>query len=92
VKLQVNLNCKKVISSPQNHPFLRLKGVFHIFNTYTGLFKKKYTLSKIYFRKNSDAKSMSCVRMERKSLKADIDDLKRRITEAVAAVTCDMLR
>jgi hypothetical protein len=36
---------------------------------YTGLFKKKYTLSKIYFTKNTDAKSMSCVRMERKSLK-----------------------
>jgi hypothetical protein len=36
---------------------------------YTGLFKKKYTLSKIYFTKTTDAKSMSCVRMERKSLK-----------------------
>jgi hypothetical protein len=36
---------------------------------YTGLFKKKYTLSKIYFTKTSDAKSMFCVRMERKSLK-----------------------
>jgi hypothetical protein len=35
---------------------------------------------------------MSCVRMERKSLSPDVDDLKRRITEAVAAVTCDMLR
>jgi hypothetical protein len=36
---------------------------------YTGLFQKKYTLSKIYFTKTSDAKSMSSVRMERKSLK-----------------------
>jgi hypothetical protein len=35
---------------------------------------------------------MSCVRIERKSQSSDIDDLKRRITEAVAAVTCDMLR
>jgi hypothetical protein len=26
------------------------------------------------------------------SQSSDIDDLKRRITEAVAAVTCDMLR
>jgi hypothetical protein len=53
----------------------------------------KYTLSKIYFTKSTDANSMSCVRMERKSLKSsDIDDLKRRITEAVAAVTCDTLR
>jgi hypothetical protein len=38
-------------------------------NDYTGLFKKKYTLSKMYFTKTVDAKSMSCVRMERKSLK-----------------------
>jgi hypothetical protein len=31
--------------------------------------------------------------MERKSLKSsNIDDLKRRITEDVAAVTCNMLR
>jgi hypothetical protein len=35
----------------------------------TGLLKKKYTLSKIYFTKITDAKSMSCVRIERKSLK-----------------------
>jgi hypothetical protein len=34
---------------------------------YTGLFKKEYTLLKIYFTKTTDA--MSCVRMERKSLK-----------------------
>jgi hypothetical protein len=38
-------------------------------NINTGLFKKKCTLSKIYFAKTADAKSMSCVRMERKSLK-----------------------
>jgi hypothetical protein len=31
--------------------------------------KNKYTLSKIYFIKTTDAKSMSCVRMERKSHK-----------------------
>jgi hypothetical protein len=62
-------------------------------NQNTGLFKKKYTLSKIHFTKTTDAKSMSCVWMERKSLKSsDINDLKRRITETVAAVTCDMLR
>jgi hypothetical protein len=36
---------------------------------YTGLFKKKYTFSKNYFTKTTDAKSISCVRMERKSLK-----------------------
>jgi hypothetical protein len=35
----------------------------------TGLFKNKYTLSKISFTKTADDKSMSCVRMERKSLK-----------------------
>jgi hypothetical protein len=35
----------------------------------TGLFKKKYTLSKICFTKTTDAKSMFYVRMERKSLK-----------------------
>jgi hypothetical protein len=35
---------------------------------------------------------MSCVRMERKSQSSDINDLKQRISEAVAAVTCDMLR
>jgi hypothetical protein len=35
---------------------------------HTGLFKKKYTLSKIYFTKTTDAKSMFCVRTERKSL------------------------
>jgi hypothetical protein len=35
---------------------------------YTGLLKKKNTLTKIYFTKTADAKSMSCVRMERKSL------------------------
>jgi hypothetical protein len=33
------------------------------------LFKKKYTLSKIYFTKTTDSKSMACVWMERKSLK-----------------------
>jgi hypothetical protein len=38
----------------------------------TGLLKKKYTLSKFYFTKTTDAKSMSCVRMERKSLKVPI--------------------
>jgi hypothetical protein len=38
-------------------------------HTNTGLFKKKYTLSKIDFTEATDAKSMSCVRMERKSLK-----------------------
>jgi hypothetical protein len=58
----------------------------------TGLFKKKYTLSEIYFTKTTGVKSMSCVRMERKSLSSDIYYLKRRITEAVAAVTFDMLR
>jgi hypothetical protein len=36
---------------------------------WTGLFKKKCTLSKIYFTKTTDVKSISCVRMERKSLK-----------------------
>jgi hypothetical protein len=35
----------------------------------TGLFKNKYTLSKIYFTRTTDAKSMSCVQTERKSLK-----------------------
>jgi hypothetical protein len=36
---------------------------------YTGLLKKKYTHSKIYFTETTDAKFMSCVRMERKSLR-----------------------
>jgi hypothetical protein len=35
----------------------------------TGLLKKKYTLSIIYFTKITDAKSMSCVRIGRKYLK-----------------------
>jgi hypothetical protein len=35
----------------------------------TELLKKKYKRSKIYFTKITDAKSMSCVRMERKFLK-----------------------
>jgi hypothetical protein len=35
---------------------------------YSGLLNKKHTLSKIYFAKTTDAKSMSCIRMERKSL------------------------
>jgi hypothetical protein len=57
----------------------------------TGLFKKKCTLSKIYFTKTTDAKSMYCVRMEKKSQSYDFDYLKRGITEAVAALTCDIL-
>jgi hypothetical protein len=62
-------------------------------DSYTGLFKKKYSLSKIYFIKTDGAKSLSCVRMESKSLKVLISMiLKRGITEAVAAVTCDLLR
>jgi hypothetical protein len=36
---------------------------------HTGLIKKKYTLPKIYFTKTTDAKFMSRVQMERKSLK-----------------------
>jgi hypothetical protein len=40
--------------------------------TNTELFKKKYTLSKIYFTKTTDAKSMSRVQMETKSLKVMI--------------------
>jgi hypothetical protein len=39
------------------------------FHNTTGLFKRKYTHSKFYFTKITDAKSMSCVWMERKSLK-----------------------
>jgi hypothetical protein len=35
----------------------------------TGLSKNKYKLPKIYFTKTTDAKSISCVRMEMKSLK-----------------------
>jgi hypothetical protein len=35
---------------------------------------------------------MSCIRMERKSQSSHIEDLKQRITEAVAAVTCDILQ
>jgi hypothetical protein len=33
-----------------------------------GYSKNKYTLSKIILQKTTDAKSVSCVRMERKSL------------------------
>jgi hypothetical protein len=33
-----------------------------------------------------------CTDGKKISQSSDIDDLKRRITEAVAAVTCDMLR
>jgi hypothetical protein len=39
---------------------------------YTELFKKKYPLSNIFFAKNTDAKSMPCARMERKSLRVQI--------------------
>jgi hypothetical protein len=46
-----------------------IEQVNKLFWSNTGLFKKKYTLSKIYFTKTTDAKSMSYVRMERKSLK-----------------------
>jgi hypothetical protein len=35
----------------------------------TGLFKTKYTISRIYFTKTTDSKSTSCVWMKRKSLK-----------------------
>jgi hypothetical protein len=46
----------------------------------------------MYFTKNTDAKSMSvCTGGKEISQSSDIDDLKRRITEAVAAVTCGML-
>jgi hypothetical protein len=41
----------------------------------TGLFKKKYTISKFYFTKTTDAISMSCVRMERKSLRGLISTI-----------------
>jgi hypothetical protein len=55
--------------------------------------KKKNTLSKIYFTKTTDAKShVLCTDGKEISQSSDIDDLKRRITEAVAAVTCDLLR
>jgi hypothetical protein len=47
---------------------LKLAAIQHL-KEYAGLFKKKYTLLKICFTKTSDAKSMSCVQMERKSLK-----------------------
>jgi hypothetical protein len=47
-------------------------------------------LSKIYFTKTTDAKSMSYGKEISRS--SDIDDLKRCITEAVAVVTCNMLR
>jgi hypothetical protein len=51
-----------------------LKSVFYVTLTpyYTGLLEKKYTLSKIYFTKTTDAKSVSCVGMERKYLKVMI--------------------
>jgi hypothetical protein len=38
-------------------------------HTHTELLKNKFTISKFYFTKTTDVKSMSCVRMERKSLK-----------------------
>jgi hypothetical protein len=46
-------------------------GVQNVYNEelHTVLLKKKYTLSKIYFTKPTGAKSMTCVRMGRKSLK-----------------------
>jgi hypothetical protein len=47
----------------------------------------------MYFSKTTDAKSVSCVTDGKEiSQSSDIDYLKQRITEAVAAVTCDMLR
>jgi hypothetical protein len=40
-----------------------------IIQLYKVIQKKKYTLSEIYFTKTTVAKSMYCIRMERKSLK-----------------------
>jgi hypothetical protein len=65
-----------------------------LFSICAGLLKNKYTLLKIYFTKNADAKSIHiflCTDGKKISQISDIDDLKRCITEAVAAVTCDML-
>jgi hypothetical protein len=60
-ELKANLTLSESFSDPENtKPKLKL---------HTGLFKKKNTLSKINFTKSTDAKSISCVRMERKYLK-----------------------
>jgi hypothetical protein len=51
-----------------NEVILELKTRNYLIITYRVIQKEVYTL-KIYFTKTTDAKSMFCVRMERKSLK-----------------------
>jgi hypothetical protein len=53
----------------------------------TGLYKKRHTLLKIYFTKTVDAKSMSCVRMERKSLRVLIW-ISRQVPGAHGIIVC----
>jgi hypothetical protein len=95
LSLQYNCSCKLFSVLWFFIVFLNLNCSFQLQLVYSflcsGLFKKKFTLSKIYFTKTTDAKSVSCVWLERKSLKVLNIDLKWCITEAVAAVTCGML-
>jgi hypothetical protein len=49
--------------------------------------KEVYTYKNLFYKNR-----VLCTDGKEISQSADIDDLKRRITEAVAAVTCDMLR
>jgi hypothetical protein len=75
MSVQVPMNVTKnyptvsVLTCFKNVFDINMKCHTNLRGTNTGLFKKKYTLSKIYFTKTTDAKSMSCVQMERKSLK-----------------------
>jgi hypothetical protein len=58
---------------------------------YTGLLKKKYTFKNLFY-KNYWRYYVLCTDEKEISQSSDIDDLKRRITEAVVSVSCDMLR
>jgi hypothetical protein len=58
--------CRQVL--PRTYWLHTLFLLKYSFKHCTGLLKNKYTLSKICFTKTTDAKSLSCVRMKRKSL------------------------
>jgi hypothetical protein len=58
-----------------------------------GYSKRSIHFQKFILQKTTEAKThVLCTDGKEISQSSDIDDLKRRITEAVAAVICDMLR
>jgi hypothetical protein len=56
------------------------------------LFKRSIQFQKFILQKLLTLIHVLCKDGKEISQSSDIDDLKRRITKAVAAVTCDMLR